>query len=501
MQDNTFNLGKSALTLRDIDMLQHSGATVLLSEEGRIRIDRCRAYLDEKQSEESSFIYGVNTGFGALCDTLIAPDELRQLQVNLVRSHAAGVGARTPSTIARLMLLLKADSLAQGYSGCTVETVERLLYFYNHNLVPYIPQQGSLGASGDLAPLAHMSLPLIGEGHFLGKKGKLVPAIDVLRKHSLKPLQLYSKEGLALLNGTQFMCAYGVKLYLEGSALLKQANATAALSFDAFSCRPQPLHPLIHRVRPHKGQAQVAEEMLEWLRGSELLYQRKQQVQDPYSYRCTPQVHGAVYGVMEHLREVIDTELASVTDNPLIFADEDEVLSGGNFHGEPLALVLDYAKMAIAELGNISERRIYKLMNGGRELPLFLVANPGLNSGFMIAQYTAAAIVSENKVLTHPSSTDSITSSNGQEDHVSMGANAARHAYRVLLNVEKILAIEWLAATQALDFRAPAKTTGYALEKLRQAWRNHQSFIKEDVAMHPPIMKALHYWRRERRQW
>ena len=459
-----------------------------LSEEARQRIINCRAYLDKKLEESESPIYGINTGFGSLCNTSISRKDLAQLQKNLVLSHACGMGEEVPVDIVRLMLYLKIRSLSYGHSGVEVATVEMLIALYNSGINPVVFEMGSLGASGDLAPLAHMSLPLFGEGQ-VWYKGKKCPALEALQNENLQPLNLRSKEGLALLNGTQFMSAYGVMILTEAYRLLRWAERTASLSLEAFDGKTEPFLPQVHRIRNHEGQIDVAARILDILKGSEMAARKKINVQDPYSFRCVPQVHGAVSGALDYANSVFTAEVNAVTDNPTLFPEEDLLISAGNFHGEPLALAHDHLALALSELGSISERRIYKLLSGTRELPPFLVASPGLNSGFMIPQYTAASMVSQNKQLCHPASVDTIDSSNGQEDHVSMGANAATRTFRVLENLRRIIAIELLTAAQAFEFRRPIKTSP-ELEALLADFRKEIPFVKQDQLLHPLMQAA-----------
>jgi len=436
-------------------------------------------------------IYGINTGFGSLYNVKISKENLTQLQENLVMSHACGIGERVPNDIVKLMILLKIQSLSYGHSGVQLETVLRLVDFYNHDILPVVYTQGSLGASGDLAPLAHLSLPLIGKGEVYFE-GKVLPSQEVLARFKWQPVNLLSKEGLALLNGTQFMSAYGVHLLLKAYKLSYLADFIGSISLDAFDGRIEPFDALVHLVRPHNGQLKTAERIREFLDGSELIAQKKQHVQDPYSFRCMPQVHGATKDTLAFVHKTIKTEINSVTDNPNVFIEEDKIISGGNFHGQPLALALDYLKIAMAELGNISERRIFQLISGLRGLPAFLVNNPGLNSGFMIPQYTAASIVSANKQLATPASIDSIVSSNGQEDHVSMGANAATQAYTLIYNVERVLAIELLNASQAIAFRKPAKSSPI-IEAFLKSYTSEVPFVVQDAVFHDLIVKSIDF--------
>jgi histidine ammonia-lyase len=464
-----------------------NGNNIDFSDAAQERIGTNRTYLDEILKTGNTY-YGINTGFGSLCNVRIADNELSDLQHNLVRSHACGMGDEVPEEIVRWMLLLKIHGLSQGYSGVRKEIVQRLIDFYNLKIHPVVYELGSLGASGDLAPLAHLSLPLFGEGE-VNYKGRRRVAIEVLKENNLEPIPLAAKEGLALLNGTQFMSSYAVWSLLAAQRLSKWADLISAMSADAFLAKEEPFKPPIHRVRPHPGQIQTAATILSLLQGSELQTLEKLQVQDPYSFRCIPQVHGATKDVIENIQRVVETEINSVTDNPIVFHDEDVIMSGGNFHGQPLALNLDFLAIAIAELANISERRTYLLISGQRSLPPFLAPNAGVNSGFMIAQYTAAAIVSQNKQLCTPASVDSIVSSNGQEDHVSMGANAATKLRRVILNVQRVLAIELLTAAQALDLRRPHKSS-VAIEQLWSDLRREVSFMESDRLLHTDLIKA-----------
>ncbi|KKW27627.1 MAG: histidine ammonia-lyase [Candidatus Kaiserbacteria bacterium GW2011_GWB1_52_6] len=469
---------------------------IALSADSKARIVACRDFLDEKLRSNKELLYGINTGFGSLCDTPISEKNLTKLQKNLVMSHACGVGEEVSPEIVRLMLLMKIQGLCYGNSGVQLQTVERLVLLYNHDILPVVYQQGSLGASGDLVPLAHLALPLIGEGEVFFKNKKR-HAKDVLRIFKWKPIRLRSKEGLALLNGTQFMTAYGVHCLLRSQRLAVLADTIAALSLDAFDGRIEPFDKRLHAIRPHKGQVRVARHVSNLLKGSRLMRRKKDHVQDPYSFRCIPQVHGASRDVIRFAADIVRTKMNSITDNPIIFPEENAILSGGNFHGQPLAFALDFLAMALGELGSISERRTYQMISGARQLPPFLVANPGLNSGFMIPQYTAASIVSQNKQLCTPASVDSIVSSNGQEDHVSMGGNAATKCVRVVDNLEKILAIELFTAAQAIEFRRPA-TTSPILEKIIAEYRKKVKFIPEDAVMYNRIERSIRFLRNYR---
>ena len=479
------------LSLQTISEIISGNKKLALSEEAKKNITACRDYLDKKMASQKEPIYGINTGFGSLCNVTIPDADLEKLQQNLVVSHACGTGDEVTSDIVKLMLLLKIQALSYGKSGVQLQTVERLVDFFNNDVLPVIYQQGSLGASGDLAPLAHMCLPLLGLGE-VSYKGKKQTAADVLKQLNLKPIALKSKEGLALLNGTQFMSAYGVWCLLQTRKLNSAADVIGAISLEGFDGRMDPFKLHIHTIRPHKGQLKTAENMRKLLEGSEIIKQKKEHVQDPYSFRCIPQVHGASKDAIEYVENVFLTEINSVTDNPTVFPEEDEIISGGNFHGQPLALALDFLAIALAELGSISERRTYQLIAGLRGLPSFLVAKPGLNSGFMIPQYTAASIVSQNKQLCSPASVDSIVSSNGQEDHVSMGSNAATKCYKVVENLNRILAIELFNGTQALEFRKPLKSS-VVLQKVVADYRKHVPFVDEDKIMYTEIEKSVQF--------
>jgi len=408
-------------------------------------------------------------------------------------SHACSTGDMVKPEIVKLMLFLKAHALSLGHSGVQVETVQRIIDFYNNDVIPVVYDRGSLGASGDLAPLSNLFLPLIGMGE-VHYDGQIVSAADVLKKFGWKPIELKSKEGLALLNGTQFMSAHGVYAMVKAFKLAKLADIIGAVSLEAFDGRIDPFHENIQNVRPHQGQIETARAFRKILDGSELIKRPKKHVQDPYSFRCIPQVHGASKDAINYVAGVLLTEINSVTDNPTIWPDEDLVISGGNFHGQPLALAYDFLAIALAELGNISERRTAQLILGLRGLPEFLVANPGLNSGFMIPQYAAAAMVSQNKQLCAPASVDSIVSSNGQEDHVSMGANAATKLLRVVDNLERILAIELFNAAQALEFRRPAKSSPY-IEEFIASYRSIVGFIEQDRIMYKEMDKTVEFLR------
>ena len=492
--DNTHYICTEVLSLQSLQeiVLQHK--LLALSDEAKVNIQKCRDYLDKKMASKSKPIYGINTGFGALCNVKISKDNLSKLQENLVKSHACGTGDEVPTEIVKLMLLLKIQSLSYGHSGIQLQTVERLVDFYNNDVLPVIYTQGSLGASGDLAPLAHLALPLLGEGE-VNFEGKRIHSSEVLKRFDWQPIVLQSKEGLALLNGTQFMSAYGVHVLMKAKKFSYLADLIGTISLEAFDGRIEPFHELIHFIRPHKGQIVTANRVKGFLEGSEIINQVKKHVQDPYSFRCIPQVHGASKDAIDYVQNVFKTEINSVTDNPNIFIESDQIISGGNFHGQPLALALDFLAIALAELGSISERRTFQLVSGLRNLPAFLVDNPGLNSGLMIPQYTAASIVSQNKQLATPSSVDSIVSSNGQEDHVSMGANGATKALKVMENLERILAIELMNASQAIEYRRPLKS-GDFVEMFLKAYREEVALVKEDRILHYDIEKTIAFLNR-----
>ncbi len=479
------------LTIERVGEIIGKGYKIELSDDARARIVKCREYLDKKIAENRAPIYGVTTGFGSLCNVSIGGDHLAQLQINLMMSHACGIGERVPNEIVKIMLLLKIQSLSYGYSGCKLDTVERLIDFFNNDIYPIVYMQGSLGASGDLVPLAHLSLPLVGLGE-VEYEGKVMSGGEMLKLKGWEPIPLASKEGLALLNGTQNMGAFAVWALLEGRSLCRWADAISAMSLDAYCGLVEPFTDAVHQVRPHHGQIQTAERMRQWLEGSHIVETPKSYVQDPYSFRCIPQVHGAAKDTFDYVESVIDTEINSATDNPTVCPDDDLIISAGNFHGEPIAMPMDFLAIAMSELANISERRIYKLVSGTRGLPSFLVANPGVNSGFMITQYTAASIVSLNKSLCTPSSVDSIPSSQGQEDHVSMGANAAIKLYKVVLNTRRVLAIELFNAAQALDFRRPLKSSPM-IEAIYGKYRAVVPFIVNDEVMYPHIKHSVDF--------
>lgn len=495
MSMKVYKLGTERLSLSVIAQIINQQQSIALADIAVERIEKCRTYLDKKLLDNEAAIYGINTGFGYLQNVKIANDNLMQLQHNLLLSHACGTGQEVPKTIVKLMLLLKIQSLSYGHSAVALTTVQRLVDFYNQDILPVIYSQGSLGASGDLAPLAHLALPLIGEGEVWYKNEKITTKVlyQKLNWHSLK---LQSKEGLALINGTQFMSAYGMYCLINAQKLSVWADAIAAVAIDAFDCRIDPFLSLSHAIRPHKGQIATAATIKKWLQGSELINRQGKQTQDPYSFRCIPQVHGASKDSINYIQSIFETEINSVTDNPNVFPDEDMIISAGNFHGQPLALTLDFLCLALAELGSISERRTFQLISGTRGLPPFLVKNAGLNSGLMITQYTAASIASENKQLCTPASVDSIVSSNGQEDHVSMGANAATKCLRVCENLERILAIELLTASQALDLRKPEKSSPQ-IESLIIEYRKLVAFNYTDRVLATDIKRSIEFMRKK----
>ncbi len=483
-----FKIGSQPLSISSIVEVLETNTPIALSKSAQKKVKDCRKYLDNKIESSSEPIYGINTGFGSLCNHKISDGELAQLQKNLVLSHACGTGEEVPQEIVKIILLLKVQSLAFGHSGVQLRTVERLIDMFNKDVLPVVYQQGSLGASGDLSPLAHLSLPLIGESEVYldGKKRK---SKSVLKGLSWSPIQLQSKEGLALLNGTQFMSAYGVWSLIKAQRLSYLSDMISSISLEAFDGRSECFDELIHLVRPHKGQLKTAENIRDFLDGSKIQEGEKQDVQDPYSFRCIPQVHGATRDVISHVKNIFITEINSVTDNPTIFVKEDKIISGGNFHGQSLAMAMDYLAIGIAELGSISERRTYQLISGQRGLPPFLAAKAGLNSGMMILQYTAASIASQNKQLCTPASVDSIVSSNGQEDHVSMGANSATKLFKVVENTERILAIEMLNATQGLAFRN-LKSSNF-IESILDIYRDEVKFLEKDRLLHTDIEKSI----------
>ena len=486
-----YEIGSSDLTYDLIEKILRDNTRLVLSEEAQQKIRHCRDYLDAKTDNDTVPIYGVTTGFGSLCKCHISHNELTTLQENLVKSHSCSVGTPVDPVVVKLMLLLKAHALSMGFSGVQVQTVQRILDFYNNDVLPVVYDRGSLGASGDLAPLANLFLPLIGEGEVMFQ-GKKIKGIEALNIFGWNPIRLKSKEGLALLNGTQFMSANGIKALSDGWHMVNCFDLFGAMSLEGFDGRIEPFWDCIQQVRPHPGQIETGKVFRSLLKGSEIIRREKPHVQDPYSFRCLPQVHGAVKDAMIHVTNVLHIEINSVTDNPTVFPDLDLVVSGGNFHGEPLALAFDYMGVALHELGNISERRVAQLILGLRGLPEFLVAHPGLNSGFMIPQYSAASMVSQNKMYAWPASCDSIVSSNGQEDLVSMGANSATKLHKIISNLKYIAAIELMNAAQAIDFRRPLKSSPY-IEKVMAEFRKSVPFVEEDVVMEDYIQATMNF--------
>jgi histidine ammonia-lyase len=483
----------NTLTLSEFRDLFHSGETLEISEEAKQEVQRSRAFLEEKIRNSPHPIYGINTGFGKLCREEIEEKDLEQLQINLVFSHACGVGDPVPAHISKLMMLLKIKSFLTGHSAVTPELLDRLVAFYNSGAAPLVFEKGSLGASGDLVPLAHMTLPLLGEGEVYWK-GNRISGADFLKEMGWAPITLKAKEGLAMLNGTQFMLAMGLEAWWRAETLLENSFSVFALSMDAFDSRTDFLYEPIHQLRRQKGQMEAASRLRLLLQGSGLAEREKAQVQDPYSLRCLPQVIGASMDAIRYTGGILENELNAITDNPLVFRKEDLVVSGGNFHGQPLALALDFLAIAVAEIANIAERLLYQLLTGERGLPIFLTQNPGLESGFMIPQYAAAALVSQNKQLSTPASVDSIVSSNGQEDHVSMGANAALKAVKVVENAESVLGILLLAGAQALEYRRPMQSS-HVLEKMVSELRKTVSFRNSDRLFKPDMDAATAFFR------
>ncbi|MDD4777920.1 MAG: histidine ammonia-lyase [Fermentimonas sp.] len=491
---NIYLIGQGELTTEDLEWIISNNIKVELAPEAKERIQKCRDYLDSKIEKGDTPIYGITTGFGSLCEHTVSNEDLSTLQENLVKSHACSVGDEVAPLIVKLMFILKAHALSLGYSGVHVATVQRMLDLFNNDILPVVYDKGSLGASGDLAPLANLFLPLIGVGDVF-YKGKKQDIGLVLDEFGWEPIRLQSKEGLALLNGTQFMSAHGVYAIMKAQRLSWRADLIAAMSLDAYDGHIEPFEERLHLLRPHIGQLETSQNILRFLEGSEIISREKHHLQDPYSFRCVPQVHGAAKDTIDYVKSVVHTEINSVTDNPTIFPDDDKIISGGNFHGQPLAIVFDFLAIALAELGNISERRVAQLILGKRGLPEFLVANPGLNSGFMIPQYVAASVVSQNKIYCTPASIDSIVSSNGQEDHVSMGATSAIKMIKVMDNLDIILSIELMNAAQALDFRRPLKSSP-VIEKVLKHYRKEVAFIDEDVVMYKEIRKTVSFLNR-----
>lgn len=487
---SVFRYGEDFLTIATALGIVRGKVKGKLSAETILRVKANQEVVKNIVSKKK-IVYGINTGFGPLCTSLIDKDETKQLQYNLLMSHSVGVGNFIDNEIAKLMLILKLHALCKGYSGVAVETVERILWHIENDVIPCVPEQGSVGASGDLAPLSHLFLPLIGMGTVTFENDR-VPVETVLEKFDLKPVELGPKEGLALINGTQFMAAHGIILLEKMQNCLDHADIIAAMNLEAMMGSVKPFDEELHQLRPHSGGMYVASRMRKLLSHSEIVksHQKCGRVQDPYSLRCIPQVHGASRNAWLHLKDTILTEINSVTDNPIVFSEE-KTISGGHFHGQPIALPLDYAGLAAAELGNISDRRIYlSMMASTPDLPKLLMEHTGLNSGFMILQYSTAALVSENKSLCFPASADSIPTSLGQEDHVSMGSISARKSLKIVENLEKILAIEMLTAAQGFDFRKPMKSN-ILLDEMHDLIREHISFADTDRLFYGDIEKAI----------
>jgi histidine ammonia-lyase len=485
---SVFCYGKDKLTPLKATQIASGLRKGVLTPEIKKRVNACFQDVAAIAAEGKS-VYGINTGFGPLCQTTISPKQVTQLQENILRSHCVGVGDFIEPHLAKLMFILKTQALCFGYSGVSTETIKRILWHIDHDILPYVPSQGSVGASGDLAPLAHLFLPLIGVG-YVSYKGKRIAIKAVLKKYGLKSLKLGPKEGLALINGTQFIAAHAVDAVVRFHNCLEAADIIGALSLEAMLGSMQPFKAKLHRLRPYQGAGFVAHRLTQLLHKSKLLASHTDcnRVQDPYSLRCMPQVHGTSRDAWSYINQQVLIELNSVTDNPIIFSKK-ETISGGSFHGQPLALPMDYACLAASELGNISERRTYLLLEGKGGLPLLLMKDTGINSGFMIPQYTAAALVSENKTLCYPASADSIPTSVGQEDHVSMGSISARKARTVIDNLEKVLAVELLTAAQALDYRRPVKST-CVLEACHQLIRKHITHAEKDRVFGQDLNRA-----------
>lgn len=498
--NKTIILGEQPLSNDEYEHIAHGRCTIVLSESAQRRIQASRDFLEAKTARSEAPIYGVNTGFGALYNVEIDAKNLGQLQTNLVRSHACGAGGFVAPEIIRLMIVLKIQSFAKGVSGIRLKVVSSLVNLYNLNVLPVIYELGSLGASGDLAPLAHMSLPLLGEGSvwFKGAQCQTSEVLKELGEKGWEPCELASKEGLALLNGTQFMSAHGIYAMIQAERIDYLADKLAALSTLAYDGRIEPFTAGVHATRPHWGQMTTAARMYSWLQPCAQMHIAKKHVQDPYSFRCVPQVHGASKGALKHVNETLHVEVNSATDNPVVLEQEDAVVSAGNFHGQPLALAMDYAALALHEYGSISERRTYQLISGRRHLPPFLAENPGLNSGLMIAQYSAASMVSQNKQYCTPASADSIESSNGQEDHVSMGANAATKLLKVIDNVYGILGVELMNASQALYFRG--NEVEGVLGSFLADFRSVCPIILEDEFLQPKMEASKQFLKSTKRE-
>jgi histidine ammonia-lyase len=485
-----FKYGIDNLTLKKVMLISNGGLKAELTKDAIAKVNESRKRV-EKMAGSNKAIYGINTGFGPLCDVQITPDETNKLQENLLITHAVGVGNAIDRQLSKIMMICKVHALCQGFSGIRLEVIERIIYFIENDLFPVVPEQGSVGASGDLAPLSHLFLPLLGEGEFWNGNN-IVNTKEVLKKHNLKPLQLQAKEGLALINGTQFILAHAITGLHKMSYLLDLADLAGAMSIEGYKGSASPFKKALHSIRPFKGNLKVAKRMRMLFKDSENIMSHEdcERVQDPYSMRCIPQVHGASRNAFYHLKKLAEIEMNSVTDNPIILSDT-VAISGGNFHGQPLAMALDYASIAASELGNIADRRCYLLIEGKYGLPRLLTESGGLNSGFMIPQYTTAALVSENKSLCFPPSADSIPTSLGQEDHVSMGSISGRQFNQILGNLEKILAIELMYAAQALEFRRP-QTFSEIVEENFKIIRSKVKKLEDDRVLKPDIDQMIH---------
>lgn len=495
MSNKIFKYGEDTLSTGLVLDIAHGKVKAGLGENSR---ERVLANWKAVQNivEKKKIVYGVNTGFGSLCNKIISPEDTKTLQYNILKSHSVGVGNPIDTEIAKIMLILKMQALSQGYSGVAIETLERINWHINNNAIPVVPEQGSVGASGDLAPLSHLFLPLIGLG-LINYKGKVIETAELFKKEGLEPINLGPKEGLALINGTQFIAAHAVKAVERLGNMLDTADIVGAMSLEGLLGSKRPFLADLHKIRPYKGTQYVAHRLRTLLANSEMVESHTDctRVQDPYSLRCMPQVHGASRNAWAHLRDSLNVELNAVTDNPIVL-DEENTISGGNFHGQPMALPLDYATLASAEIGNISDRRCYLMLEGGYDgLPVLLLENTGINSGFMIPQYTTAALVTENKSLCFPPSADSVPTSLGQEDHVSMGSISGRRVNQVLTNIEKIFAIELMCAAQAFDFRRPKKSsalleTCYSIVREKIAFAEVDRVFGDDIEIARQIIAS-----------
>ncbi|MFZ3563130.1 histidine ammonia-lyase [Tenacibaculum finnmarkense] len=472
-----FKYGIDALTVNKVIEISKGTLKAVVTSDAAIKIKECRTKV-EVMANSTAAVYGINTGFGPLCDVQISPEETSKLQENLLITHAVGVGNPIDKELSKMMMICKVHALCQGFSGVRLALIERIIYFIENDLLPVVPEQGSVGASGDLAPLSHLFLPLLGEGEFWQSE-EIISAKEVLKKHNLQPLTLMAKEGLGLINGTQFILSHAILGLKKMEYVLDLADVTGVMTLEGYSGNVSPFKEELHLIRPFKGNLKVAERMRMLLKDSENVADTTfERVQDPYSIRCMPQVHGASRNAYAHLKELAEIEMNSVTDNPIVLS-ETEAISGGNFHGQPLAMALDYTSIAASELGNIADRRCYLLLEGKHGLPRLLTSAGGLNSGFMIPQYTTAALVTENKSLCFPPSADSVPTSLGQEDHVSMGSISGRKFNQILGNLDKILAIELMYAAQAMDFRRP-NTFSPILEENFKIIRNKVAKLEED---------------------